>query len=87
MTKNMKITMICNNKAAILHFARKDKIYLFSYGALIMSQNLKTGEYVRHIDKDSPLLTATTMKHIKEFCCPQEMNKNLFGLLKQKKGA
>lgn len=82
--KQMKMTLICNNKAAILHFARKDKIYLFSYGRLIMSQDLKNGDYVRHI-QDPQLVTHTTMKHINEFACPQKFNLNTFFKLKYKR--
>lgn len=82
--KQMRIIPICNNKAAILHNARKNKVYLFSYGLLIMSYDLSTGDYTRHI-QDPQAITHTTMKHISEFACPQKFNLNTFFKLKYKR--
>lgn len=60
----MQITQCCNNKCVIVY--HKLKMYLFSYGTLIISYDLKKCKMWRHF-KNRELLSNTTCRHIHEF--------------------
>ena len=60
----MEIQTICNRKAVIVY--HKNRSYLFSYGTLIISKDIRTGKYWRHF-KNRELLSLTTCRHVREF--------------------
>lgn len=63
----LEIEQICNNKATIVYHDKQAT--LFSYGTRIMTRDIQSGNYVRHVEDCAAdrILSHTTLRHIKEF--------------------